>query len=550
MALPNITLDDRSFDQLFAFMRKQIDVKLHTDHNYSDPGIVLLDLLCWIAESIIYRTDRIPDAHVERFANLILDPPEPVTVPLTLTATLNQGRTGPLVVKAGTRFATDFLAAADGGPPRRIIFETLTPVTFQAPLPLVQSSVVTARECLVVAGQPIGTSDGTPNQVFALRPVHASLNLAVNVPTPVLLDFTYATADYNPNPHVTVDGDPWELKLSLLTKDSSKAKHYMVDANAGAIRFGDGEYGLIPPNGAKIVCTYQVLQGPDALVARKTVVNRLDAAGDLAVGETLDVVSGQAEGGAFFFPSDTRLAEGLKGFRRPYRLITAGDFEEVMLKDFSDYEGQVRRRDANQPARQILRATALMNYRSNARQQPSPGCVTLIVLAEKDDALAGTPTDRGRRAFERKLTDPTIEDAAKRDLVALSTDFVDAVTRFLDKRRLIATRVFVQPPSLTPVSIAVQVTVASDRNTDEMTQHISDAIRGFLGVVTGGIDGKGWPLGGGIYRSRLYWLIESLDGVDHVDALSLGQAVPDTDLVLDPLSLPILHKLAISVTRA
>jgi hypothetical protein len=39
MALPNITLDDRTFEQLFAFMRKQIDTVEWTDHNPSDPGI-------------------------------------------------------------------------------------------------------------------------------------------------------------------------------------------------------------------------------------------------------------------------------------------------------------------------------------------------------------------------------------------------------------------------------------------------------------------------------------------------------------------------------
>ena len=44
---------------------------------FSDPGIVLLDLLCWIGEMILYRANRVPDSHVAKFADLIIDPPEP-----------------------------------------------------------------------------------------------------------------------------------------------------------------------------------------------------------------------------------------------------------------------------------------------------------------------------------------------------------------------------------------------------------------------------------------------------------------------------------------
>ena len=73
MALPTIQLDDRTFEQLAGFLRKQIDTSRWVDHNYSDPGIALIDLLCWIGKMILFRADRIPPAHVQRFASLILD---------------------------------------------------------------------------------------------------------------------------------------------------------------------------------------------------------------------------------------------------------------------------------------------------------------------------------------------------------------------------------------------------------------------------------------------------------------------------------------------
>jgi hypothetical protein len=561
MALPNIVLDDRSFDQLFAFMRRQIDVKLHTDHNYSDPGIALLDLMCWIGESIIYRADRVPDAHIDKFANLILDSPEPVTIPLTLTATLDQARTDALTVKPGTRFATDFIPGSGTTPTRRFVFETLAPVTFQAPPPIEQSISVTAREYLAVSGQKLGTSNGQPDQTYALVPVHADIGLPAGVPTPVLLDFGHISQDYNPNPRVLVDDEPWELKQSLLTEDSRTelnpgARHFTVDASTGTIRFGDGLFGLIPAAGAKIVCSYQIVQGPIALRLPPTALNRLSAIPDLRNGEKIVVERGDAEGGRFFFSADTRLPEGLKRFRRPYRLITASDFEQVMRNDFNDYQDLSRPLDPAVPVEKVMRVAALMNYSAQARQPSSPGCVTLLLLVRKDrnpDAVSADPTASNVEDSDPDvvLTDPTVPNADKQSLIALRPEFKAKIERFLDQRRLITTRIFVQAPTLTLLSIRADVRVNSDRNIDDMRQIVISRIRAFLRVGAGGFDGKGWPLGGGVYRSKLYRLIEDIDGVDHVQALSLAPADGSGDVAVSPLSLPAISKdgLTISVAR-
>ncbi|MGJ4951514.1 hypothetical protein [Bradyrhizobium sp. HKCCYLS20291] len=548
MTLPNITLDDRNFDQLFAFMRKQIGAA-HTDHNYSDPGIAMLDLLCWISEGIIFRTDRVPDAHIEKFADLILDPPEPVTIPLVLRASLDPARTAPLTVKAGTRFATVFARLDATGPARRFVFETLTPVTFQ-PQPAAQSVAVTAREHLMVSQQTLGISNGRPNQVFALSPVHGDIGLPIGVPAPVLLDLARTGEGYNPNPRVSVDGQPWQLKQSLLTeaswvRNNPEAIHFAVDANAGTIRFGDGQFGLVPREGASIVCSYQVLQGPAALRPPPGNLHRLDAIADLQPGEKIDVERGEPEGAAFFFPPDARLREGLKRFRRPYRLITADDFEHVMLNDFNDYLNGYQ--DGTAPggtgtAEKVLRATALMNYQPQARQQQSFGCVTLLVLAQKGKDL------------DSALTDPDLPDQQKADLIALRPGLADKVQRFLDKRRLIGTRIFVQAPALTLLTIRIQVAVFGDRNTEDMERIVVKTIRAFLGVLTGGVDGRGWPMsptGGGVYRSKLYRLLEDIEGVDHVADLSLTPANESGDVLLPPLSLPALARdgLAVNVVR-
>ena len=104
MALPTVNVDDRTYSQLLTGLRRHIPVESWSDHNPSDPGIVLLELLCWLGEMSLYRMNRVSDAHKTKFLNLIVDPPEPVTVDVTLT--LSPGPSTDLIVPAGTRLAT------------------------------------------------------------------------------------------------------------------------------------------------------------------------------------------------------------------------------------------------------------------------------------------------------------------------------------------------------------------------------------------------------------------------------------------------------------
>lgn len=68
IALPD--LDDLSYASLLKRMVESIPKysRLWTDYNDSDPGITLLQLLCWIAESLMYRANYIP---IETYINFL-----------------------------------------------------------------------------------------------------------------------------------------------------------------------------------------------------------------------------------------------------------------------------------------------------------------------------------------------------------------------------------------------------------------------------------------------------------------------------------------------
>lgn len=71
LILPN--LDDRTFDQL---VREALDmVPSHapewTDHNASEPGITLIELLAYVTEILIYRVNQIGDKQLAAFVTLL-----------------------------------------------------------------------------------------------------------------------------------------------------------------------------------------------------------------------------------------------------------------------------------------------------------------------------------------------------------------------------------------------------------------------------------------------------------------------------------------------
>lgn len=76
MPIPLPNLDDRTFADLTEEARALLPV-LHpewTDHNPSDPGIVLVELLAWLTEMLLFTVNQIPAANTEKFLALLNGP--------------------------------------------------------------------------------------------------------------------------------------------------------------------------------------------------------------------------------------------------------------------------------------------------------------------------------------------------------------------------------------------------------------------------------------------------------------------------------------------
>ncbi|WP_336344127.1 putative baseplate assembly protein [Halalkalicoccus ordinarius] len=127
MGLDVPNLDDRNFDSLVEDSTKRIPVYSEewTNHNAHDPGITILELLAWITESDIYRLNRLGDAHVRKYLQLMGAeatpvPPTPASTRLLLD---------PPDVLDGTRISVGESLVVDDGSASPKRFETTAPIT-------------------------------------------------------------------------------------------------------------------------------------------------------------------------------------------------------------------------------------------------------------------------------------------------------------------------------------------------------------------------------------------------------------------------------------
>jgi hypothetical protein len=272
MALPIPKIDDLSYQQIRSILLDELPLisRDYTDHNASDPGIALLELLSAMGESIIYRCDQISPEVERNFLKMVLDRPEPVTatvvfyrgkksVPLAALPTgvdfedaglgekmsydsgtgllsfdgamtelnrqrLSEGSADPLYEAAVTALfeatnkvivihAGTVITGADAAVGRAVpdaggtLFETIGEVEIPA---MANNVTATVRHLAVWEGsQSLGTGSGEPDQYFDLVLPKGSL--------PLLLDpARQGSLAYDPNPLITVGAQTWRYAPDLL----------------------------------------------------------------------------------------------------------------------------------------------------------------------------------------------------------------------------------------------------------------------------------------------------------------------------------------------
>ncbi|WP_030394844.1 putative baseplate assembly protein [Kitasatospora purpeofusca] len=324
-----------------------------------------------------------------------------------------------------------------------------------------------------VSDVALGVSEGVAGQSFRLgRP-------------PVLLDGEPPVVEVS-----SPDGwQRWEV-VEHFGRSGPADRHVRVDATTGEFTFppvlreADGTLrpcGAVPAKGARIrVARYRTGGGPAGNVSRGAVsvlrssvpyvarvVNREAARGGVA-GETIDNAKLRA-------PETLRMQE---------RAVTAEDYEII----------------ARQAAPSVRRVRCLPDRDAGA------GAVRVLVVP---DAVAD---EGGRLRFEQLIP---------------SDQVLARITAALDERRLIGTRLLVEPPFYQGVTVVARLS-APAADADRVRDAALDALYRHLDPLRGGSDGTGRPFGRPVQYGEVFGVLQRAVGDVVVEEIRLFAADPVT----------------------
>ncbi|MCS0605669.1 putative baseplate assembly protein [Streptomyces sp. LP11] len=388
-------------------------------------------------------------------------------------------RPGEVVVYVPAGHTASVIGGTSAGWLRCRVVEAEPGQPFYSESPTVREAAVftiggtmTVEHAETVSDVPLGTSEGVAGQTFRLDRA------------PVLLDGEPPVVEVS-----SADGwQRWRV-VDHFGRSGPEDRHVRVDATTGEFTFppvlreADGTLracGAVPAKGAQVrVARYRTGGGPAGNVARGAInvlrssvpyvarVGNREAARGGVAGETVDNAKLRA-------PQALRIQE---------RAVTAEDHEII----------------ARQAAPSVRRVRCLP-------AADEPGAVRVLVVP---DAVAD---DGDRLRFEQLIP---------------SDQVLATITEALDERRLIGTRLVVEPPVYQGVTVVARLT-APAADTDRVRGAALAALFRHLNPLHGGPDGTGWPFGRPVQYGEVFGVLQRAVGDVLVEDIRLFAADPVT----------------------
>ncbi|WP_369368380.1 putative baseplate assembly protein [Streptomyces sp. CG4] len=323
-----------------------------------------------------------------------------------------------------------------------------------------------------VTDVPLGTSEGVPGQTFRLgRP-------------PVLLDGEPPAVEVS-----SADGwQRWSV-VEHFGRSRPDDRHVRVDATTGeftfppALREADGTLrlcGAVPEKGAHIrVSRYRTGGGPAGNVARGAISVLRSSVPYIARVTNREAARGGVDGETIA-NAKLRAPDAL---RMQERAVTAEDYEII----------------SRQAAPSVRRVRCLP-------AADGAGAVRVLVVPD------AVPDDGDRLRFEQLIP---------------SDQVLAAITESLDERRLIGTRLVVEPPVYQGVTVVARLAAAPE-DTDRVRDAALAELFRYLNPLDGGPDGTGWPFGRPVQYGEIFGLLQRATGNALVDEIRLFAADPIT----------------------
>ena len=329
----------------------------------------------------------------------------------------------------------------------------------------VQLNVAEAEQA-IKQERDLGSSTGLANQSFSLyTSILAYPEIWVRESG---VDLEVSALERIPNAGVVKEADGYWVKWTEVRNffgSQRDDRHFTVHLEDGTFEFGDDQRGRIPPQGqANVFVSYRVTEGSAGNVGANTII-------------VLEKAPPQIQGVTNVHP-----AEG--GYDR-----------ESIEKAKQRGPWEIRHRD---------RAVTEDDF---------------IELAKKASPLVGRAECYGENGVIHIIIVPNDDGEKPHPSQRLITDVRD----YLEGRRLINACIKVRGPVYEAIDVEVEVVLDTRSVGDfsEVKRQIEESLRRFVHPLKGTDDGRGWPIGRTLHLSELYYRLEKLEGVDHVETLRI-----------------------------
>src|SRR5574337_754708 len=315
-----------------------------------------------------------------------------------------------------------------------------------------------------VKAQPefLGTGNAQPDQTFTL--IHKP---AISGSERIQVEEVGGWTDWQ-----SVDG---------FEASSEDSRHYVLDPEAGTLKFGNGVRGRAPQLGERIRAVQYHWGGGAAGNVGAKAIGKVAGFGQLEASNPLPATGG-AEGEAIADAIERVPGE----LRRHDRAVTAGDFQELAL---------------HTPGAVVGRAECMPLFDPKTKSQEAAGVVSVVVWPAHDLKHPNTP----------------VPDRA----------LLNQVCAWLDARRLVTTELYVIPPTYRAIAVAVGVQAKPGYGIEAVRRWVELVIRQYLAPLPPyGPDGQGWALGRSVYGPELEAAALQVEGVLLIECLRRAERDP------------------------
>ena len=313
----------------------------------------------------------------------------------------------------------------------------------------------------------------------------------------------------------------WQQVDDLALRDRDDAV-YSVDSEAGTVRFGNGINGRIPEVGRRVrVETMRAGGGRAGNLPHSslTKITATDLNGNL-IGRKLTVLHGIAtEGGADaedLVTAERRIPARL---RHRNRAVTEQDYKALVKETPGVNPGRVE---------------VLPRFLPHQRRNRVPGVVSVMVLPSKPITEAPNPRP--------------------------DQPFIEKVYSYLDRRRPLATDIYVIGCEYVPIGLSIGISVRDGQAYDQVVNDVREAVKRYLwSLAPHGPNAAGWPLGKAVTDRELEVAVARVAGVNGVDGINIfkrlesgweklarAQACDGVELPLEDWQLPELLAIVVS----